>query len=545
MVRFTFQVRDDSGSTNDSDPTANTITFNVTPRNYAPTGDNNTLSFNEGDKYTFTAADFNFHDDPRDIPLNNLSTVKIVMLPSSTSGALTLSDGKTSKPIDATTALISVDKIAAGYLVFDPGTTNTDANGNNYAKFTFQVADDGTPSLTDPTPRTITFNVTAVNDTPAGANNTKTLNEDNSYIFTIADFGFTDTKDTPANILKAVKITTLSNTGALIYNGSAVTVGVLVPAADITAGKLIFNPFANTSGTVSGLTFQVQDDGGTSNGGIDLDPTPRSITFNVTSVNDAPAGTDKTIILNEDNSGYSLTKDDFSLSDPIDSALPNLLFAVKIATLPAAGTLKLNGTQISANTFVSVADIIANKLVFTPAANANNATNYASFTFQVQDDGKTANGGVDLDPTANTITFNVTPVNDPPVGANKVININEDLRYSPTVAGYPLTVADFGFTDPNDTPANTLLAVKIIPQSSTSPNPSSGGPVLAVPGGPPNPYLGTLNLNGVPVTPNQFVSATDIGLGNLVYIPPTNANGANYVQFNFLLLQISYVNIFI
>jgi VCBS repeat-containing protein len=52
--------------------------------------------------------------------------------------------------------------------------------------------------------------------------------------------------------------------------------------------------------------------------------------------------------------------------------------------------------------------------VFTPAPNANGAA-YASFTFQVQDDGGTANGGVDLDPTPNTITVNVNAVNDAPV----------------------------------------------------------------------------------------------------------------------------------
>ena len=45
-----------------------------------------------------------------------------------------------------------------------------------------------------------------------------------------------------------------------------------------------------------------------------------------------------------------------------------------------------------------MADINGGKLMFTPAANANGA-GYASFTFQVQDDGGTANGGVDLDPT--------------------------------------------------------------------------------------------------------------------------------------------------
>ena len=56
-------------------------------------------------------------------------------------------------------------------------------------------------------------------------------------------------------------------------------------------------------------------------------------------------------------------------------------------------------------------------LMFTPAANAN-GTAYASFTFQVQDDGGTANGGVDLDQSANTITINVTSVNDAPAGAD-------------------------------------------------------------------------------------------------------------------------------
>src|SRR5262249_8231371 len=50
---------------------------------------------------------------------------------------------------------------------------------------------------------------------------------------------------------------------------------------------------------------------------------------------------------------------------------------------------------------------------FTPA-NGASGLNYANFTFQVQDDGGTANGGVDLDPTANTITFNVG-VESPPV----------------------------------------------------------------------------------------------------------------------------------
>ena len=99
-----------------------------------------------------------------------------------------------------------------------------------------------------------------------------------------------------------------------------------------------------------------------------------------------------------------------------------------------------------------MADITGGKLKFTPAANANGAA-YASFTFQVQDDGGTANGGVDLDQSPNTITINVTSVNDAPAGTNKTVTTLEDTAYT-------FTAADFGFTDPNDAPANNLLAVE-------------------------------------------------------------------------------------
>src|SRR5205807_615194 len=125
---------------------------------------------------------------------------------------------------------------------------------------------------------------------------------------------------------------------------------------------------------------------------------------------------------------------------------------------------------------IPVADITGGKLVFTPALNANGA-GYASLTFQVQDDGGTANGGVDLDQSPNTLTINVTSVNDPPVGTSKTVTTLEDT-------GYTFAASDFGFTDPNDSPANALLAVK----------------VTALPG------AGTLKDNNVTVTLNQVIA---------------------------------------
>src|SRR5206468_2498934 len=124
---------------------------------------------------------------------------------------------------------------------------------------------------------------------------------------------------------------------------------------------------------------------------------------------------------------------------------------------PGTGALTLNnGTSdvpVSIGQFVLVSDINAGKLKFAPASNGTGLP-YTTFTFQVKDDGGTTNGGTDLDPTARLMTVNVTPVNDEPAGQNKTVTPNEDATFT-------FATTDFGFTDLNDTPANTLLAVKI------------------------------------------------------------------------------------
>jgi len=181
----------------------------------------------------------------------------------------------------------------------------------------------------------------------------------------------------------------VSGGGTLTDNGNAVHAGDVISLADLNGGKLIFAPAANANGAnYASLTFQVQDDGAAANGGIDLDPTPNTLTVNVTAVNDAPAGADKTVTALEDTA-YVFTAADFGFTDPIDVANAsgaNALAAVKITTLPSVGTLTDNGNALHAGDSVGVADINAGKLVFAPAANQN-GTGYTSFTFQVRDDG--------------------------------------------------------------------------------------------------------------------------------------------------------------
>ena len=645
------QTSGTAGSTADTTSNGGTSAFSsatasasitVTSVNDAPAGTNNTVTTNEDTAYTFSAADFGF-TDPNDTPANALNAVRISTLPGA--GALT----NNGAAVSAGQTIVVAD-INAGRLKFNPA---ADANGAGYASFTFQVRDDGGTANggidVDATPNTLTVNVTAVNDAPSGTNNTITTSEDTAYTFAAADFGFTDPNDTPANALTAVRISTLPGAGTLTNNGAAVSAGQTIVVADINAGRLVFTPATNASGTgYASFTFQVQDGGGTTNGGIDLDATPNTLTVTVTAVNDAPllggannlnvigedpasndgtlvaaliagqvsdadsaalsgiavtavnnangtwqystnggaawtafgapapasavllaadantsvrfvpnanwngtvtggltfrawdqtsgtagstadttlnggtsafsagvtsagitvaavsdapAGADNTVTTLEDTA-YTFAAADFGFTDPNDSPA-NALSAVQISTLPGAGTLTNNGAAVSAGQTISVADIIAGRLVFTPAADANGA-GYAWFTFQVQDGGGTANGGIDLDPTPNTLTVNVSAVNDAPVGTNNTVTTSEDTAYT-------FSAADFGFTDPNDSPANTLNAVRI----STLPG------------------AGTLSNNGAGVSVGETIALADINAGRLVFTPATNANGTGYAWFTF------------
>ncbi|MHC5542642.1 hypothetical protein ACYOEI_30825, partial [Singulisphaera rosea] len=70
--------------------------------------------------------------------------------------------------------------------------------------------------------------------------------------------------------------------GSLTLNGTAVTSGLVILVADINAGKLKFAPAAGATGSpYTSFTFRVRDNGGTSNGGVDTDTTPKTFTFNV------------------------------------------------------------------------------------------------------------------------------------------------------------------------------------------------------------------------------------------------------------------------
>jgi uncharacterized delta-60 repeat protein len=118
--------------------------------------------------------------------------------------------------------------------------------------------------------------------------------------------------------------------------------------------------------------------------------------------NAAPTTSNSTHNTNEDTR-YVLSASDFNF---VDSDGGDTLQAVQITVPPTIGTLRLKGVNVANDQLISIADINAGYLVFTPAAEAN-GIGHSTFQFKVSD-------GVAFSAIAATFTFNVNAINDAP-----------------------------------------------------------------------------------------------------------------------------------
>ncbi|HWK51260.1 MAG TPA: Ig-like domain-containing protein, partial [Steroidobacter sp.] len=361
---------------------------------------------------------------------------------------------------------------------------------------------------------TLGIAITSVNDAPVGQDSTVSTSENLTHVFSLADFPFTDARDgayaSGANELDAVKIVSLPQAGTLYLGETAITTqdianGFYVSAADIAAGLLRFEPAAGENGAgYASFQFQVRDDGGTANGGVDLDPTARTLTINVASVNDAPTAGDSTVAIDEDTS-HTFAPQDFNFTDVDGNSLATLI----VTSLPEGGTLWHDGRAITADDLgehgysISAADLANGLFRFVPDADANGNV---SFEFRVQDDGGTANGGSDTSATA-TFTFDIAAVSDAPTSAGGGASILEGDAHT-------FSLTDFDFNDVDGDALATVL-------------------IDSLPAG------GTLWYDDHQITLDDLgedgyaVSAEDIALGLLRFVPDTNANGS--ISFDFRL----------
>ena len=201
------------------------------------------------------------------------------------------------------------------------------------------------------------------------------------------------------------------------------------------AGDLVYKYGGGLPGDVPVLTFRVQDDGGTANGGIDTDFTAHSLTVHLVPPPDSPPISSDVTVITAEDVPYTFGLDDFPFSDPCGLNLK----AIIVNMPPTNGRLADNGGAVDAGQTIPVADLSAGKLRFTPSTNGNGAF-YAKLIYQVQDDGGTADGGIDINPSPRTVTINVLPVNDPPQRRStsvkrslKILLVRSRLRTSPSV----------------------------------------------------------------------------------------------------------------
>ena len=291
---------------------------------------------------------------------------------------------------------------------------------------------------------TVAITVDSVNDAPDGANKTITILEDSTYTLTASDFGFTDLE---GNNFDRVWITSLPSQGQLLYNNATIAANDWVSKADIDSGLLTFQPTADANGTnYTSFGFQVQDDGGTANGGIDRDPTDNSITFNVTAVNDAPVLVPyaPTYSTTEDTASYMLTISTFlnaSVTD-VDSVLTKGL-----AIFGTTGTAGLLEYSIDGGTtWTGIGTVSANNALVLRSTdrirllpNGENggtinleyrAWDRTSGTVGTKVDSTVTGGTTAFSTASDVLTFNVSSINDAPVldnsGNMTLTTITED-----------------------------------------------------------------------------------------------------------------------
>ena len=388
----------------DLDGTAEALTSAAYPasqsveQNAAPTSANLAVTVDEDTSYTFRTGDFAFADTDGDV----LVSVKLVTLPAR-AGTLALGG----VPVRANQVIGTSD---LGKLVYTPA---ADANDPGYASFTFKVSDGTSESAA---PYTVTIDVTAVNDAATGAptiSGTARVGQ----VLTADASGIADVDGLPAASTFAWQWLQVDSGSDTVIAGATARTYRLV-AGDAGKKFKVRVGFTDLDGTAEALTSAAY-------------PASQSVEQNA-----APTSANLAVTVDEDTS-YTFRTGDFAFADEDDG---DVLASVKITALPAAGTLALDGTAVTADQVIAASDL--GKLVYTPPADANDP-GYASFTFKVSD-------GTSESAAPYTVTINVTAVNDAATGAPTITGTAR--------VGQVLTADASGIADVDGLPAASTFA---------------------------------------------------------------------------------------
>ncbi|WP_429546512.1 Ig-like domain-containing protein [Pseudomonas frederiksbergensis] len=371
-----------------------------------------------------------------------------------------------------------------------------DQNFNGSASFTL-TSDDGS-SITS---KTISINITPVNDAPAisgsgpalqvdeggSASFSGAINTADGKGFTQANLGLNDVDNVQQQVI--VKLTSLASDGTLLLNGKELGVGSSFSIDQIA--NLSYRHNGDQVTAPAGLTdaFTITIDDGA--GGVLHD---QVVQIHINPVDQAPTSSG-TITIIEGEQNVSLTdngnlitpvgtpRGSIRISDP-DQA-PGVDFSYTLASLPTHGTLFYDGVAITNPTFV-INDL--SKLTYSHNGSEPSATGTTdSFNLNVTDDG----GGTNT-PKTSTLTVNLTllPNNDDPVLDHSITQTLNPGEMTRVVTSAMLQVTD---TDSfSSSLSYTLTAV-------------------------PDRNVGYFTLNGNLLVVGSKFTQADVNAGNVVY----------------------------
>jgi large repetitive protein len=359
---------------------------------------------------------------------------------------------------NGTTAVAANDTLTLAQLQGLTYKTLANANGTGNLTWTVQdsggTASGGIDSLTE----TLAVTVSSINDAPArtaGAPAAINVAEDSANT-TAVTLGLTPLTYGPGGgTVEAGQTLTFRITAIPAFVNVFQSNGTTAVAANeaLTLAQLqglTYKTVANAVGT-GNLTWTVQDDGGTANGGVDT--LTETLALTVNGINDAPArtaGSPAAINVSEDSANTTavtlgLTPLTYGPGGGADEASQTLTF--RITAIPAfVNVLQADGTTaVAANEALTLAQL--QSLTYKTVANANGTGN---LSWTIQDNGGTANGGIDT--LTETLAITVGAVNDAPArtaGSPAAISVAEDSANTTavTLGLTPLTYGPGGGTD--------------------------------------------------------------------------------------------------
>jgi len=313
---------------------------------------------------------------------------------------------------------------ATGAWTYQPNAIAINAlpSGATTDTFQFRITDtQGLSAL-----QTFTVTLTGANDTPLSVAIADQTYTGGTWQYQVPSTAFTDAEGSALSFTAQL----VDSAGDLVGDGSL---------TQLTGSWLSFNATTRTfSGTPpstdnTDIYLKVTaSDGSTSASDI----------FKLDLSNTAPTTTDDSLSMNEGGVRVLTLADFGTYADAENDALT----AIKIIAVPTDGTFEWkNGsnawTTVISGQVITVDDIAAGKLQFTPVANAN-GTSYTTLTFQVSD-------GSDFSNT-QTLTIHVNNVNNAPTGSASASLVagTEDTVYNVSIADL---LAGFSDADTLDT----------------------------------------------------------------------------------------------